>query len=51
MSEMQKKLCPKCEKNTSRRQMCGKCGKITILPCSECKKRIEYCEHCGTILI
>jgi len=47
----EKILCPKCKKNLARRQMCPKCGKINILRCNECKRTIEACEFCGTVLL
>ncbi|MBD3352541.1 MAG: hypothetical protein GF364_13720 [Candidatus Lokiarchaeota archaeon] len=49
-SIFEKKMCPKCGKSLARRATCPKCGKVNILRCSECKKRIEACEYCGTLL-
>ena len=51
LTKIKKVLCPRCKKNTARRQMCGKCGKINILPCSDCRSRVEACVHCGAVLI
>lgn len=51
MRKENKEYCPRCGTRIARRQMCGKCGKINILPCSDCRRRTEYCEHCSTILV
>ncbi|MHA1728920.1 MAG: hypothetical protein ACTSWY_09330 [Promethearchaeota archaeon] len=51
MPKSQKEMCPKCGREIARRQMCGKCGTINILPCSKCRKKTEFCKNCNSILI
>lgn len=50
MTVSKKVLCSKCKKNIARRAMCPRCGYMNILRCKDCKRSVEGCEECGTLL-